>query len=61
VEDLAIYGLIALGALAIMGLGIKLKIKHKGGVKNTLKDTTIHGSYTGRDNIGMDSKQDKRL
>lgn len=60
-DDLAIYGLIALGALAIMGLGITIKINYKGGVKNTLKNTTIEGSYTGRDNIGMDSKQDKGL
>nr|WP_298137408.1 hypothetical protein [uncultured Pseudomonas sp.] len=58
-EDIAIYGLIALGALAIMGLGIKIKMNYKGGVKNTIKNSTIHGSYTGRDNIGMDSKQDK--
>lgn len=58
-EDIAIYGLIALGALAIMGMGIKLKIEYKGGVKNTLKNNNINGSYTGRDNIGMDSKQDK--
>ena len=42
-----------------MGLGIKIKMNYKGGVKNTIKNSTIHGSYTGRDNIGMDSKQDK--
>ncbi len=58
-EDLAIYGLIALAALAIMGLGIKLTLNYKGGVKNTINNSTIQGSYTGRDNIGMDSKQDK--
>ena len=58
-NDLAIYGLIALGALAIAGLGIKLTLNLKGGTKNTLKDVNINGSYTGRDNYGLDSKQDK--
>jgi len=58
-NDLAIYGLIALGALAIAGLGIKLTLNYKGGTKNNLKNVNINGSYTGRDNRGLDSKQDK--
>ncbi|QLC73693.1 hypothetical protein LPB260_23505 [Pseudomonas sp. LPB0260] len=57
-NDLAIYGLIALGALAIAGLGVKIAINYKGGTKNNLKNVTIHGPYAGRDNRGMDSKQD---
>lgn len=60
-NELAIYGLIALGALAIAGLGVKLTINYKGGVKNNLKNNTFHGPYTGRDNLELDAKQDKEL
>lgn len=58
-NDLAIYGLIALGALAVAGLGIKVSLSYKGGIKNNLKNVSINGPYAGRDNRGVGSKQDK--
>lgn len=58
-NDLAIYGLIALGAFAIAGLGIRFTLNHRGGTKNDLKNVTVNGPYAGRDNRGMGSEQDK--
>lgn len=58
-SDLAVYGLIGLAALAVLGLGIKVAIHFKGGVKNNLKNVTIHGPYAGRDIRELDNEQDK--
>jgi hypothetical protein len=58
-NEIVIYGLIGLAALAVMGLGIKVAINLKGGVKNNLKNVTIHGPYAGRDIRELDNEQDK--
>ena len=60
-NDLAIYGLIFLGGLAVLGLGVKVMIKFKGGTKNNIKNSTFHGPYAGRDMNGVAPKQDKEL
>lgn len=50
-NDIVIAGLIVIAALAVLGLGIRVVIKLKGGknVSNKLKDVEIGGDYTGRD------------
>lgn len=58
-NDIAVYGLIGLAALAVLGLGVRVAIRFKGGIKNNLKNVTIQGPYAGRDIRGVDSKQDK--
>lgn len=59
--DLAIYGLIVLGGLAVLGLGVKVIINIKGGTKNNIKNSTFNGPYAGRDINGVVPKQDKEL
>lgn len=60
-NDLAIYGLIVLGGLAVLGLGVRVMIKYKAGTKNNIKNSTFHGPYAGRDMNGVVPKQDKEF
>lgn len=50
-----------LGGLAVLGLGVKVMIKFKGGTKNNINNSTFHGPYAGRDMNGVAPKQDKKL
>lgn len=48
-NEILIYGLIALAALAILGLGVKVAISYKGGNKANFKNINANGDVVGRD------------
>jgi hypothetical protein len=48
-NEILLYGLVGLAALAILGLGIKVVISFKSGNKTTFKNIDAGGDVVGRD------------
>lgn len=49
--DLVTIGLIAIAALAVLGLGVKVVMSFKGGSKNSMKNIQAGGDVVGRDKV----------
>jgi hypothetical protein len=48
-NDLLIYGIVGLAALAIIGLGVKVIVSFKGGNKTIMKDIAAGGDVVAGD------------
>ena len=51
-NEILVYGLVGLAALAILGLGIKVALSYKGGKKTVMKNIDAGGDVVGRDKKG---------
>ncbi len=50
-NDLLTIGLIIVAVLAVLGLGIRVVIRFKGGNKSTFKNIKAGGDVVGRDKV----------
>jgi hypothetical protein len=50
-SNITTLGLIAVAVLAVLGLGIRVVFKIKGGNKNVMKNINASGDVVGRDKI----------
>lgn len=50
-NDIITLGLVAVAVLAVLGLGIRVSLRFKGGNKNVMKNINASGDVVGRDKV----------